>query len=68
MAGKRTVQTYEFKRGQKLSLDDIYFVQGLAGGDWWDAPDPLDRPDGKDRSEEVTIKRSIRITIIIETP
>jgi hypothetical protein len=29
-------EKYSFKAGQELYLDDIYSIQGLAGGDWWE--------------------------------
>jgi len=29
-------EKYEFKKGQKLHLDEIYFIQGLGGGVWWE--------------------------------
>ncbi|MEQ8504639.1 MAG: hypothetical protein RIB80_04885 [Rhodospirillales bacterium] len=28
-------ETFKFKKGQRLHLDDIYFIQTLGGGDWW---------------------------------
>jgi hypothetical protein len=62
MPRKRTVETHEFRKGQKLTLDEIYNIQGLAGGNWWTAPDPA---DGAANEEEVTITRDI--TIRIET-
>ena len=30
------IEIFSFKEGQELNLDDIYNIQGLAGGDWWE--------------------------------
>lgn len=27
---------YKFRKGEVYHLDDIYLVQGLGGGDWWE--------------------------------
>lgn len=27
---------YNFKKGDKIHLDSIYPIQGIAGGTWWD--------------------------------
>jgi len=50
---------YKFKVGRKLSLDAIYDIQGLAGGDWWEKI-------GDDLSDQIKIVRDITITIIVE--
>jgi hypothetical protein len=57
----KTTETHRFTKGQKLRLDDIYAISGLAGGKWWTAADPFD--DGGDRGETVTITEDITITI-----
>ena len=28
--------THNFRKGQVTSLDQIYAIQALAGGDWWE--------------------------------
>jgi len=53
--------TYEFRKGQRLRLDQIYIIQGLANGDWWEK-------DGDDLSEDIIIIRSIKIEIKISSP
>ena len=63
---KKTTETHKFKRGQKLMLDEIYTISGLAGGQWWTADDPSDaRGDG---GENVTIVEDISITITVARP
>ena len=52
-------KVYKFKAGQKLSLDDIYDIQGLGGGAWWEHI--ADDMDG-----QIVITRDITITIIVE--
>lgn len=54
-------ESYTFKKGQVVTLDDIYAIQGLAGGDWWDADSPNELEGS--RGEIVTITRNIKITI-----
>jgi len=36
--GKRVAkkEVYKFKKGELLSLDSIYDVQGIGGNDWWE--------------------------------
>lgn len=64
--------TYKFKRGQLVSLDQIYTIQGLAGGDWWDKVDDgisqrtKNRQLELDLSEECVITRNIEITITVK--
>lgn len=60
----RTKEIHEFKKGQKVHLDDIYEIQGLAEGKWWKAVDPFDALD--ESEDEVTITEDIKITIIVE--
>jgi hypothetical protein len=52
---------YVFAKGQKLHLDDIYTIQGLAGGNWWTADDP--NKEGGDAGEIVTITENIVIKV-----
>lgn len=62
--------TYKFKRGQRVSLDQIYTIQGLAGGDWWDKADDDGKPSRDyefDLSEECIITRNIEITITVKS-
>lgn len=62
-------KVYKFKKGEIVSLDDIYVIQGLGHGDWWektgkdvDDSDPM----GTDMGEEIIITKDIKITITIE--
>jgi hypothetical protein len=63
---KKTTETHKFKRGQKLRLDDIYLISGLAGGKWWTTDDPFEA-DGN-QGEEVEIVEDITITITVSRP
>ncbi len=58
-----TTTTYRFHKGEVTDLDGIYEIQGLGGGDWWSASDPL---DGGDCGEVVTITRDIEIKITVK--
>ena len=60
----KKTETYKYKKGQVLDLDEIYNIQGIAGGDWWDAGDLADG----DAGEEVVIVKDITIRITITTP
>jgi predicted nucleic acid-binding Zn-ribbon protein len=61
--GKRAVEVYQFKKGQKLRLDAIYFIQAI-GKDWWDYAKPAEA--GEAPGEDIIITKSIKITIVIE--
>jgi len=56
-----TTETHKFTCGQKLHLDDIHHIQGVAGGKWWTAPDFFE--DRHSDYDEVTITEDITITI-----
>jgi hypothetical protein len=56
----RAREVYKFKKGQKLSLDSIYVIQGLADGNWWE------KEGGDDMSENIICTDNIKITIIVE--
>ena len=60
---KKTKETHKFKRGQKLHLDEIYEISGLAGGNWWTADDPYDSEGSG--GEEVEITEDITIEVIV---
>lgn len=51
-----------------MMLDQIYYIQGLAGGDWWEKTgadvSPYD-PMGSDMGEEIIVTRTIKIVIQI---
>ena len=55
-----TTETYKFRKGEKKRLDDIYFIQGLGGNDWWDHV-------GGVESEDIIITKNITITVIVKT-
>ena len=64
MGRKRS--TYKFRRGDEFTLDSIFDIQGLGGGNWWEKV-----PDGGkdlDMSENCRCTRDIKITIVVETP
>lgn len=52
--------SYKFKKGDLVRLDDIYEIQALAGGDWWErAPDAKDPDSG----EDLIITKDVEIRI-----
>jgi hypothetical protein len=69
MTTNKTV--YKFKKGQITVLDNIYAIQSLGSGDWWEKTgndvDPSDKM-GADLGDEIIITRDIEITIIVTTP
>lgn len=54
--GKWKTETHKFKKGEWIRLDDIYFIQALAGGDWWEH-------DEDECGEDIVITRSVTIVI-----
>jgi len=50
---------YKYKSGQHVSLDEIYGIQGLDGGDWWD-------PISDELDDELIITDDITIIIKVE--
>jgi hypothetical protein len=65
-----TSKTYTFKKGEKFSLDDIYEIQGLGGGDWWkNVGDDLQehrRSIDLEMSESLVCTKTIKITVTVE--
>ncbi len=62
MAVRRVV--HSFKKGQRLMLDDIYVIQGLDGGDWWQKTGTdVRESDNKEFGEELVCTRTVTITI-----
>ena len=59
-----TTETFKFKKGQKLHLDQIWDIMGLAGGNWWYADDPAD--PGGSAGEDVTIIEDITIKVTVD--
>ena len=62
----REQKTYRFRQGDEFTLDAIYAIQGLGGGDWWEKV-----PDGGrdlDMSEVCRCTRDIKITVVEQTP
>jgi hypothetical protein len=51
-----TTTTFRFKKGQQLHLDEIYDIQGLAGGHWWERDEPDEYCDDLHIVEDITIK------------
>jgi len=51
-----TTEKYTFKKGVKKHLDDIYNIQGIANGDWWDHIDD-------NNGDDIIITRDITIII-----
>lgn len=62
----RRKEVYTFTKGQQFTLDQIYTIQGLGGGDWWEKADDDMSAFERDMSESLICTRSIKITIIIE--
>lgn len=62
--GKNKI-TYTFKKGEQLSLDSIYDIQGLLPFDWYIQSDAIgvDEGWGKESGDEVTIKQDLTIEI-----
>lgn len=59
-------EIFRFKKGKITSLDQIYIIQGLGGGDWWEKTgNDVDDKKDIDLGEEVVITRNIEIEIII---
>lgn len=54
-----TSKTYSFTRGEKMCLDDIYEIQAIGDGDWWERVN-LDIPS------PVCCTKTIKITITVE--
>ena len=50
---------YEYKRDDIISLDEIYIIQGLGEGNWWDFV------DGDERSNLVVILTDIKISVSV---
>lgn len=63
----KTKQTYSFKLGERFMLDDIYAIQGLGGGDWWERTGEDKSEADRDLGEDLICTRAITITVIIET-
>jgi hypothetical protein len=64
-----TTTIYKFKKGQETHLDEIYFIQSLDDGDWWQHLDFDDRENsfGHGDGDELVITRNITIEIKITT-
>lgn len=64
MPRKKHIVTREFRKGQKLHLDDIYDIQGIGcgpefGGQWWSHDNEATSGD------DITVTRDITIRIEI---
>lgn len=56
---------FEAKKGDLLSLGEIYSIQGIAGERgfrWWSSRDENDQPDDSN-SDDIIILRDIKIEI-----
>jgi len=60
-----TTETHKFKKGQELHLDEIYNIQALGGGDWWEAvPDgTIECPDTSGELVRIIRDTTIKITV-----
>lgn len=61
-------EVYKFKKGQKIHLDEIYNIQGLAS-DWFEEDYSPDRGPGSSRrglTDNLVVTKNIKFTIIIE--
>jgi hypothetical protein len=64
----KKTETHIFKKNQIMQLDDIYTIQGLGGGDWWEKTGgDVSEFDsiGNDIGDEIIITRNIKITITV---
>ena len=64
----KTRDVYEFREGDRFTLDDIYAIQGLGGGDWWERTGEDTAARSSDLSEDLVCTRDIKIVIIISSP
>lgn len=64
----KQVFIYQFRKGQRLHLDDIYHIQGMGSGWWEKTGDDLPEYDKDeiDLSESIVITRDVKITITVE--
>lgn len=63
-----TTQKFSFKRGQKIHLDEIYYIQGLAN-DWFEEDYSCDRP-GASRvglTDYLVVTKDIEFIIKVKT-
>lgn len=61
-----TKQVYKFKKGQRVHLDEIYMIQGLAGG-WFEEERTSERKGAGTLTDNLVITRDIKFTILIES-
>jgi len=64
----KTREVFTFKKGDRFSLDYIYSIQGLGGGDWWEKTGEDTALKDIDLGEALVCVRDIKITIVVETP
>lgn len=58
----KTSESFKFKKGQTSHLDEIYEIQGIGGGEWWDHQNH----NCGIPSDEIKILKNIEITIICD--
>lgn len=68
----RVTNRYQFTKGEVMTLDRIYTIQGLGGSLWWEhCPDPSMGEGDEDfkrlphSSDWIIITRDIRITVTV---
>ncbi len=61
MAGYKN--TYRYRQGDEFPLDEIYAIQGLGGGDWWEKIS--DGARDLDMSDICRCTRDIKITVVV---
>lgn len=54
----KEIEIYKFKKGEKVHLDTIYHIQGLSGGQWWQAE--------VEEGDDLIIQENIEIKIIVK--
>lgn len=62
----RAQKTYRFHKGDEFTLDAIFEIQGLGGGNWWEKVP--DCGHDLDMSENCRCTQDIKITVVVETP
>lgn len=63
----KTKKVHTFKKGDRFTLDQIWNIQGLAGGDWWEKTGEDVEAADIDLGEDLICTRDIKITIIVES-
>lgn len=58
----KITETFTFKKGEKIHLDEICDIQGLGDGEWWEH----ENHDCGVPSDEIRILNDVKIKIICD--